>query len=185
MRPCRIDIAKLKGPTYSMGAIFAKGHLSIKTWPQSSYDIIFCFLLEGDLLISDELGKKLADGDRHRMEDWRRIVGALNTEKRKLQSYLDHQQSTNSNPQVDTSSIDFDISSIIMELDRRVRRSGDDLKALNDGLTAKVTEKDSKIAGLRYQFRYFCLRGILSASLGNWQSQFFRFCNSVLRFPII
>ena len=136
--------------------IFAKGRLSIKTWPQSSYDIIFCFLLEGDLLISDELGKKLADGDRHRMEDWRRIVGALNTEKRKLQSYLDHQQSTNSNPQVvDTSSIDFDISSIIMELDRRVRRSGDDLKALNDGLTAKVTEKDSKIAGLRYQFRYF------------------------------
>jgi len=119
--------------------------------------------LEQRKVDTDELGKKLADGDRHRMEDWRRIVGALNTEKRKLQSYLDHQQSTNSNPQVDTSSIDFDISSIIMELDRRVRRSGDDLKALNDGLTAKVTEKDSKIAGLRDQTAE--LRDSLSADL--------------------
>merc|ERR550517_1186146 len=29
---------------------------------------------------TEELCKKVADGDKKRMEDWRRVVGALNTE---------------------------------------------------------------------------------------------------------
>ena len=96
---------------------------------------------------SEELSKKVADGDKKRMEDWRRVVGALNTEKKKLQSYLDETKENVVN--VDTGSIDFDISNVIIELDKRGRRRGEDLRADNDGLNAKVAEKDAKILKLR------------------------------------
>ena len=96
---------------------------------------------------SEELSKKVADGDKKRMEDWRRVVGALNTEKKKLQSYLDETKENVVN--VDTGSIDFDISGVIIELDKRGRRRGEDLRADNDGLNAKVAEKDAKILKLR------------------------------------